>query len=208
MTERQPGADQTPIPIALMKRLAEAASGFRNREDFWLVCRYLPVEGKRPYDFRFFPDQASAEQKRDDLNGGAVPPVYGAFGPFTATGDPEPEYGVKKVTMEITPASGPTRTVDLGEELKKNNAWNGVGDLPCDTVVWSLSALEKFVLPYYTYVEGIEGAERVRAEFLANGSFMVVHLPTTDYVNMNTGSSDSGTFVLKIQDGGVELLPL
>lgn len=209
MTQPPPGADQTPLPIALMKRLAEAASGYRDHPEFWLVCRFRPVEGKRPYDFQILSDRTSAEQQRNALNDGAGAPVYGAFGPFTATGDPKPDYRVVRVVLDIRPTTGEPFSIDVGQKLQDEGYWNGEGDLPCDALVWSLSALEKFILPYYTFVEGPEGAKRAREAFVAPGCFMTGHLPTTDYATPTVtvrGGAESVAF--KIQDGGLKLLPL
>lgn len=154
----------------LLRRLAEAVDGHRTGENVWVVARYdslNKVVGVFPSE-----NQARAAAGRSDRN-------VGIFGPYRSEiterlsfpmPDPNPEPGcwhnglsdwigicpeslirladVESMTLSIRLRDGTTRTQTLPGTA--------------DAIFLSMAAIDKFVIPYYHGVLGVEAAAAMR----------------------------------------------
>jgi hypothetical protein len=168
MTELQ----DTPVPASLLSRLAEAADGIRNGQDIWFVARPAPDALTRHDIQGFFETQKDAEDLllRRNTDGEAS---YRIFGPFN-TSDPDyhPNETVEKVVIHLKRRNAPedagTREVVVpGDQY--------------DALFWSMSSVDKFVIPYYVGVDDIPAAARVRSTFANPASIALIHLPGSSY---------------------------
>ncbi|HKP74067.1 MAG TPA: hypothetical protein VJT67_00930 [Longimicrobiaceae bacterium] len=166
-----------------LRRLAEAVSGYRGTDPYWLVLTQdaggeLQYEisiippGPRP-DAVVLPCQTPRQAER--------PPVVSAT--IRAAGGPE------------------VNLLDLEMEDDEGNAVHRA-----DAVFWGESSIEKFVVPYYASVYGHEAGEAVselletyngtategaQAQLGEEGTTVVdvyglVHIPRSEYVEMDT----------------------
>lgn len=128
------GVQHTGESASLLRRLAEAADGFRDGESkFVVAARTFPHKVAGVFDTK-----ERADSVLDSL--AADPLRYEIFGPFLTEPDslatgPEEEV----VSVSVTMKSGKVRTYD-GTKV--------------DALFWSLPAFDKFVAPYLTSVAG------------------------------------------------------
>lgn len=138
-----------PLSAPLLRRLAEAADGYRTGKAVYVVASM-----RAPYDVRgvFEADSAATIEARK------AGPSYRVFGPYVT---PRDEFKVAPaqildITVRVQTAKGPvTMTVDPKEY---------------DAMFWSLGAVDKFLVPYYAGVSGPERAVQVHQDYLANAA--------------------------------------
>jgi hypothetical protein len=209
--QRNPSHDYDfAVPLRTIRRIAEAADGFRDGAQFWLVCRYESGP-KHNYDITKHRDPDEARGVAERKNQGSQPlparPDYGVFGPFVS-GPPEEE---RRPIMDIyiQPQGKPLQS--LGQALKEGGYWDGDPGkpLPCDMIAWSRSAIEKFAEPYYLRVVDVDGVTELRGAFSDGETFGIIHLPTTDYVEMPGMHPDSqaNTVTLWFDGGEIRVGP-
>lgn len=163
-------------PPALVRRIAEAADGFRTGKDIFFVVD--PGEGGTGGRVGVFHDRTDALVAADGTEGAR------AFGPFRTPrdrrpdGNEIPESAIRKVTVEY--ADGSTREVCVRPE-------DETPDRPAvDALFFSISAFDKFVVPYYSLVQGARQAQERRKDFLERWGraedpvYMWCHLPCSE----------------------------
>lgn len=155
-----------PISASLLSRLSEAADGIRNNEEIYFVAQLEPA-GDDGHDIvGHFP---SVQHAFDDND--AQPLLltgdYMIFGPFKTMDDPD--YKKKPIAKIIVVPKG-------GKELHLS------GD-KFDCIFWSLSAIDKFVVPYYTASGDLKKAKKVRDKFMDENTLAGIHIPGSDIVN-------------------------
>lgn len=132
------------ISSRLIRRVAEAADGYRTGEPVWIVSGEAPVDAVEVFD-------SEAEAQTAAAKPGAI-----LHGPFVTETDDFPPVTPISVTVRLS--DGTTRTIDLEESI--------------DALFFSQPAIDKFVGPYYTQVYGGDMASRVLA--LASESEFVI----------------------------------
>jgi hypothetical protein len=165
------------ISAALARRLAAAADGHRDGQEIYFQARFEPgADGDFDVTGPFSREQAEQQ---------APPEGFGIFGPYR-TDECEDDISrtpVKRVTMELT----------NGEVLTFEGS-------RYDALFWSSSALEKFVVPYYAMIAGVDRATRLRDTFLTPAVFMIAHDPNTEET-MITVRPQPGTQLLPTGQG-------
>lgn len=156
-----------PICASLSRRLAAAADGHRNGQEIFFVARYEPDEtGDFELDGPYF---------RDQLGKLRVPEGFGIFGPY-CTADCEDD-------ISRTPIR--TITIELHNGEKRSFEGNRY-----DALFWSVSALEKFVIPHYTVVRGLKKAQEILREFVDTDVFLLAHDPNTEETMFKIGRGE------------------
>lgn len=146
---------------SLMRRLAEAADGFRDGKPRWVAIHRQGVEGHHRVLGVF---DTFAEASFTARRAG---PEYATFGPFVTTDDPPDE------------SSGPEDVLEVIIR-QRNGEVKRYGADSVDAVFWSLAAFDKFIAPYLASVDGVRYAAEQRELYrigkspLAN-SMAIVH---------------------------------
>lgn len=168
--ESRPRAGAAPRAVSamLLRRLAEAADGHRNREA-WFVARYSPV-GDTCMDVFDLSPHASEEEARAALAEKEFPDDYGVFGPYLTDDGTRPTFRIHDIEIRLRHS----RTGQLQRPLR-------IEGHRFDALFYSLSALEKFAIPYYARLHGPAYAEQMRRDFLAKDFYLMGHLPLTEY---------------------------
>lgn len=160
------------LNFQMLRQIAESASGMRDR-DLWFV-----VDGE---SFEIFLEEP-------------VVPAGTVMIPVTAVKDPES-------TVQVAAISDGNAPVNLMEVPVPAIPPYPAGSYAADAVFWSISAVEKFVLPYYASVYGDGAPEKVRVvlDLLRDPAalgltqpfpFAIAHLPSSEYTPV---ASDTGT---------------
>lgn len=163
------------LPASLITRLAEAADGIRNGKEIYFVAQLKPdpETGHDVIGHFSNPDDALKHPKaKVALESGG----YLIFGPFETKDDED--YEPKNIEKVVIYPCGKEPITLEGDKF--------------DCVFWSLSAVDKFVMPYYTSLGGLERAKRVRKDFIKTTSIAGIHIPGSDIVN-DTSASTSAT---------------
>lgn len=160
---------QRPWPASLVIRMGEAADGYRDGIERWFVVSYAP-----PHDLRVFLDRGEAEAARDglqqEMDAAGAGEVCEVFGPFATEPDPGP-FGPKAGVASIAV------TVRRGDE----EVVVPIDPRKYDSIFWSLSAVDKFAIPYYVGMSGLDFATSVREKFVGNEVFLMGHMPNSTY---------------------------
>lgn len=157
------------LPASLLSRLTEAADGHRDGQVSWLVGK-LKRKYKKGYKIKGpYKDQEVAYEKNRDLFDDQEPTndLAKIFGPFLTYED----FGEKESQVEYV-----TLHLKGGDVVKLDGA-------KYDCVFWSLSAVDKFVVPYYVQIANLEEAEEVRDHFLDDGTIAAIHIPGSDIID-------------------------
>jgi hypothetical protein len=146
---RPPLAQQDTVlkSASLLKRLAEAADGYRDGQDrFVVAAREFPHKV-----LGVFPTRAQADSIAADSSTGAL--HYATFGPYRTPPEPNVSPEVDDVDSVVAYySSGATATYD-GKTY--------------DALFWGLPAYDKFVAPYLTSVLGAPYAGEQRQAYKA-----------------------------------------
>jgi hypothetical protein len=159
--QRQAPPEPTPV---MLRRMAEAVEGHRTGARAWVVIGTAPPHSV--VGVRASRDDAEALRRT-----AAFPAAV--FGPFLAPRDPERAGGLL-ISCHRAGDSADDRTV-CARAVRLNDARGialvlrtrsgEVRSFPVpegvDAMFLSASGVRKFVLPYYTRVEGLEGAQRI-----------------------------------------------
>jgi hypothetical protein len=165
----------------LAKRLGEAGLGFQRGRDFWLVVRG-PATNGRPTDYDVsgpFVSQPEADAAFV-AQAATLPPGHGVerFGPFNLPDPLGPNRPkVRRVLVEFDGTDAPFELLDTNPPGQ-----NHVDDY--DMVCWSYEAVEKFMVPYYAGLQGVEYTQGKLAQYVqraqAGTSVLGIHsAPTT-----------------------------
>jgi len=133
--------ESLPIPASLLRRLGEAADGYRDGQPKWVAAnRTFPhkVAG-------VFPTLADAQAAAERAGSS-----YDAFGPFQTVDDPpdSSSVGSENVVAVIVVKEG-------GKQVR-------YGADSVDAIFWSLAAFDKFIVPYLASVSGAREAAKQR----------------------------------------------
>ena len=152
--------DTLKKPARLVRRLAEAADGYRDGRDHWVVASRKPYKGNHRVVGVFDSSQeAKFVAAREGLD-------YDAFGPFKT---PKEEFlvppGERVKEVIVVYVNG----------MKTNYSADSV-----DAVFWGLSAFDKFIVPYLASVATAEYAAEQREAYRRDeselaGSEQVAH---------------------------------
>ncbi|HXH63719.1 MAG TPA: hypothetical protein VNG95_06005 [Gemmatimonadales bacterium] len=170
--------DRAAPSSTLLRRLAEAVDAQRDNRAVWVV-----VQPQAPYDVRgLFHSQAEAAAVATALTG------YAVFGPYANA----PDSGVQTMMLTVDPCPGrhssssqcpdttfgssaairamPVETVDsvvvtiYGQRAVPIHRTFGGGDV--DALFFTLSAIDKFAIPYYSRLYGPAVAARMRSDYV------------------------------------------
>jgi hypothetical protein len=163
----KPKSSRKPIvTFETLREIAESASGMRN-QDLWFVIR----GGDHP-TYTFFTTEQAETDDTVVIHSAAVP-------------DPRPTVTFAEI------GTGVGKPVDLMRIEVKAIAPHPAGKFKADAVFWSVSAVEKFLVPYYASVYGDKGGEYAQAvmnamlhpdELTGERVFAMAHLPSSEYV--------------------------
>ncbi|HEX8320461.1 hypothetical protein [Longimicrobium sp.] len=165
------------VSAALLSRLTEAADGYRTGEPVWFIAS-LARGPNPPRGHKVFGPFRSAREAWDRRGSGTEWSKFRIFGPFHTERDPNyaPRATVKEVLI----------TLSNDEQVR-------LAGTECDCIFWTLSALDKFVVPYYTGIASLEEAMDVRKEFVESRTFGGIHIPSSEMV-----SADSTPQVIRL----------
>jgi hypothetical protein len=162
----------------LLRQVAECASGLRNDQN---LCFVLKGDGT------FTTETLQPGQPLPPPTPDAV------YIPVTAVNDPPSRIG----SATITGKGGAAVPVDLlSVTVPPIGAYPG-GTFAADAAFWSVSAVEKFLLPYYASVYGDQAPEIVKdvlsvlmdSEVVTDPAvqpFALIHLPSSEYAEVLT----------------------
>lgn len=128
---------------SLVRRLAEAADGFRDGKSHWVVIQRRGDRGHHDVKGVF---DTFAEASFTARRAG---PEYAAFGPFVTVDDPPDLSSTETDVVEVI--------VRQRNGLEKRFSADSV-----DALFWSLAAFDKFIAPYLTSVDGVRYAAEQR----------------------------------------------
>jgi hypothetical protein len=166
--ERIMSGFEQPVSAVVAKRLAAAADGFRHGRPVYFVSGFRDPAGFQRFEGE--EGRAAAERARREREASGGGEKYGVFGPYVtgaaAVADERAEPEVLDVTVRVKLADGSTQTrVFGGKEF--------------DALFWTRSAMDKFVIPYYTGALGLDHAVKLSGEFSGEDVYMAAHLPDT-----------------------------
>jgi len=158
------------ISAKLVRRLAAAAEGFRDGREIFFMARF---EAEPDGDF-----DLDGPYTRDQLDTLRVPQGFGIFGPYQTAdcSDDISRTPVKKITIELH--GGETFSFE-GTRF--------------DALFWSVSALEKFAIPHYTSVRGVDKAQHILRRFVETDVFLLAHDPNTEETMIGVTPGPGGT---------------
>lgn len=148
------------VSAFLLRRLAEAVDGFRGQEVF-CRSRFTPDA-----QFDFEVSVEPAEPSGLTTLAAKQDPDFGVFGPFLtpeAKGPNLKDTRIKKITITLDD----DRVVNVNP--KKT-----------DALFWTVSAVEKFLVPYYASVNSALAANTVLHTFDRAGMICTEHGPETE----------------------------
>lgn len=137
------------VPASLLKVLGEAADGYRTGEAIYIAASY-----NFPHELEVFEDEQDAEayvQQSDKT------PDWGVFGPYVTN------------QVERLTAGTDYEILSIKVSIRKNGKEEEIEIDPkeSDLLVWSESAMDKFIYPYYVQLYGIEAVSELKLLGLA-----------------------------------------
>jgi hypothetical protein len=148
-------ADGKKVSAFLLRRLAEAVDGFRGL-DVFCSARFTP---DKEFDFNVVVEPEVAKLPAAD----AESAIFGPFFTPAAKGPDLKETEIESITVRL-----------------KDKRVIKVDPQKSDALFWTVSAVEKFLVPYYTGVESIAFATRMLNSFDAAGIVCMEHGPNTE----------------------------
>jgi hypothetical protein len=137
--------DTIPQSASLVRRLAEAADGYRDGKDKFVVAQRESQNGHHEVLGVF-----STSQEAETVAGRAGP-AYGVYGPFRTRNDAKEYPSSERVDTVIVVFRDGKRLRFLGDSV--------------DALFWSLPAFDKFVVPYLSLISGAPYAAQQRELF-------------------------------------------
>jgi hypothetical protein len=128
---------------SLVRRLAEAADGFRDGKPRYVVAHRKGDRGHHDVLGVFMTFQEA------DFMARRAGPEYAVFGPFVTLDDPPDESSSEEDVVEVI-------------VRKKNGREVRYSADSVDALFWSLAAFDKFIAPYLTVVDGARYAAEQR----------------------------------------------
>jgi hypothetical protein len=162
--------EERPISAMLARRLAGAASGYPSGKSIWFTALY-----KRGADFRFNVSEPY------DSRPNAPDADSGVFGPYqTPAARVKPNH-IKRIVLELS--NGETKAIDPEK---------------VDSLFWSESAVEKFVIPYYGAIGDLSLAMNIQNQFRNDKVVALCHGPNTELCLQQTTDSPPSSSVFKV----------
>ena len=122
-----------PIPAGMLRVLAEAADGFRTGQAVFFVA-----DRRYPYNIAgTFESRPAAEAARADSGSS-----YGVFGPYTTPADRIADTSPRVIGVRLT------------LQTARGRVFRELDPTKVDAVFLTPSAVDKFLLPYYTSIYG------------------------------------------------------
>lgn len=144
-------SDTSAKSASLMRRLAEAADGYRDGKPHWVAIDRNGQEGHHMVLGVFDTyEQAALGAKRAGSE-------YQVFGPFVTVDDP-PD------------SSSSGEDVEYVIVRQKDGVEKRFGADSVDALFWSLAAFDKFIAPYLASVDGVRYAAEQRELYRRNRS--------------------------------------
>ena len=188
-----------PMSSALVRRLAEAADGYRNRGPVYFLARRNPPKEsprnfgiskgyKEPYEEKDREKLHKKDrEKLDKVKGGE----FEWFGPYVTDEDRKPTVKITKIVIhvKVPDPQDPTKTIDLTKDIQTEfSNEDEAAEEPFDAMFWSISALEKFAFGYYAQMNGGAYIDEMMTRFTEvkdtkDGMFLLAHRPGTEYDN-------------------------
>jgi hypothetical protein len=142
-TASEVAGDTLAKSASLLRRLAEAADGFRDGKPRWVVIHRRGDRGHHDVRgvFMTFQEASFTAQRAG--------PEYAAFGPFVTVDDPRDESSSDEDVVEVI--------VRQKNKVEKRFSADSV-----DALFWTLAAFDKFIAPYLTSVDGVRYAAEQR----------------------------------------------
>ncbi len=140
-----------PVSASLTRRLGEAADGYRNIPQVFFVAAFSP-----PYNVIPFETLEAAIEYYDKKY--HSPDRWAIYGPFEAKNEIPVKFDKSAIeTIEVI--------------VKYNNGTNDSIELDdqTDAVFFNLSSLDKFLIPYYTRLYGVDRAKIIRDKLIEEG---------------------------------------
>jgi len=148
------------ITASLLKRLGEAADGYRTGADIWCAA-----EIAFPHELEVFPTEQEAKQYCSQQG-----TQYEVFGPYCTPVDARKAVSGRVLNIKVTVESGGT-TKDI--DIDPNEV---------DALFWGESSADKFVFPYYTSLYGVEKAAQMKRDFLTSQAVIFGHTDGTRWL--------------------------
>ncbi|MDZ8242249.1 MAG: hypothetical protein RMZ69_34800 [Nostoc sp. ChiQUE01a] len=136
-----------------LKRLAEQVIVQKTGKDFWIVTGKDMNLDREIGQTKVFYSLNEANEYLQELK----EPNFDVFGPFNNS-------------EEIESTSNKDEWVSILVEFRRNGETNYIHVNPkeIDAMFWSISAFDKFIAPYYTYVYGTKFVSNIREEYIKN----------------------------------------
>lgn len=152
------------VTFETLREIAETASGLRN-QDLYFIIKGEPAT----YTWQATPPKPSEDTVVIHCNGVDDPPTQVGYARIGAHSDAP----VNLLSIKVPPM-----------------APHPGGTYAADAVFWSVSAVEKFLVPYYASVYGDQGPQMAQqvlqildtAAADEGDAFAVAHLPSSEYV--------------------------
>ena len=166
----QPAPRGEPMSVLMLKRIAEAVDGHRTGANVWVV-----LELDYPHrPIGVFDREQDAEAARARARG-----RFGVVGPYKAPGERAPDWIIGCQHMQSVTDSVPNYCpmsrripVDMlqGGEIILRLRDGTTETIPlapgADAVFLTSSAIDKFVMPYYTGILGVDATAALRQRML------------------------------------------
>jgi hypothetical protein len=134
------------MPASFYRRLAEVIDGLRSGENAWFV-----LEGTPPFNPLTTPDGETGFKSEEEANGAAAA-APGGRDAYVVVGPCKTQREVSRLAVTSV------TTRDLRNNVATRSLHQDV-----DMLVWSMSAFDKFVAPYYhrLYGSGQQASEQL-----------------------------------------------
>jgi len=135
----------------LAKRLAEAADSFRDGKYYYFVSLLNPTEDHPDFDLHSVSGDTDEQANNNaDTLKNSLGDNYIKFGPYKNACEESPLLDFDSLEVKLIKNGLATFTITL--------------DKSTDAIMLSLSAYDKFFLPYYTRLYGVDVAAAFRSE--------------------------------------------
>lgn len=175
------------VPASLLARLSEAADGIRNGKPIYFVAQLVP-DPESGHDVMGYFNSVKEAYEHPPAKALLKTGKYMIFGPYRT--DDDKGYKQKDVIKVVIYRK-------KGKPVELDGA-------KFDCIFWSLSAMDKFVIPYYTSIGDLKKAEKVRKDFIKEASIAGIHIPGSDIVNeapaQQIGAGPSTTAGLRLDE--------
>src|SRR5262245_14505889 len=130
---------ESPLSASILRRVAEAADGFRDGKPHWFVVTLEAPHKAVPFD-----SAAAARTGQKKMGAGTV-----VLGPYVTQPEPRPK---KLAARKKAKAKKVARIEIYYEGVKKPVV---IDPSKADAIFLGASALDKFAYPYYSRIHGV-----------------------------------------------------